>query len=73
MTNKQKEDWFLRLDPNGRDAIARGKLESLIGSRPHSRPRRPHAIAALLCHGDERRAPISPEVRRQKGRLRVYR
>ena len=69
MTNKQKEDWFLRLDPNGLRICSLKSLvvKLTIDVRPYSRAGGSHPISTILRDGDQCGAPVSSEVRRQEG------
>ena len=68
MTNKQKEDWFLRLDPNGLWNFSNWlAVELTVDPRSYSGAGGPHQISTVLRDGDQCGAPISSEIRRQEG------
>jgi hypothetical protein len=53
MTNEQKKEWFLRLDPNGLFLTPPATFNSfLTPHRPYPRPRRQHPEPSVPCHGD---------------------
>jgi hypothetical protein len=53
MTNEQKKEWFLRLDPNGLFLTPPIIINILLTSdRPYSRPRRQHPEPSIPRHGD---------------------
>ena len=53
MTNEQKKEWFLRLDPNGKIPSARIRRDIvLISYRPYPSPCRQHSEPTILGHGD---------------------
>lgn len=59
MTNEQKKEWFLRLDPNGTAQSPPAKLTSLLTShRPYPSPRRQHSEPSIPSHGDLSRAAV---------------
>jgi hypothetical protein len=53
MTNDQKKEWFLRLDPNGKlDCYLPLCGTSLTLHRPYSSPGRQHSEPSVHSHGD---------------------
>ena len=59
MTNEQKKEWFLRLDPNGIFSTAsRNQYVFLTPHRPYPSPRRQHPEPSIPSHGDLSRAAV---------------
>jgi len=59
MTNDQKKEWFLRLDPNGMNDCCFSRLARLLTShRPYPSAGRQHSKPSIHSHGDLRRDAV---------------